>query len=305
VTHRWSARRRASDGPSPSMPLPPRHGPPVRPCLVLACLLLAGARPASSQEHRAGAGQPPSVALPAPLERVLRDYEAAWRAGDARAVAALFEAGGMALPNGSPPAVGREKIAEAYAGGGGPLRLRAMAFAVADTIGWILGGYRYGPGDGDTGKFVLALRRPPNGRWMLSADMDNANAPTRSTPPASATEAQLLRLTEARVAADFAADRAALDTLLAADVSYARSSGVVDDKAAVLAQVGPTGPYALDYLTTDSLRARVLGSSGVVTGVLRVKLKAQAAPYRIRFTDVWMERGGRWQLVAFQATRLP
>lgn len=118
-------------------------------------------------------------------------------------------------------------------------------------------------------------------------------------------EQRLLRLTEARVAADFTADRASLDTLLAADLTYARSSGVLDDKGKVLAEVGPGGPYALDYLTPDSLHARSYGSSGVVTGILRVKLKAQATPYRIRFTDVWVERGGRWQLAAFQATRLP
>lgn len=118
-------------------------------------------------------------------------------------------------------------------------------------------------------------------------------------------EQRLLRLTEARVAADFAADRASLDTLLAPDLTYARSSGVIDDKAKVLAEVGPGGPYSLDYLTPDSLRARSYGTTGVVTGILRVKLKAQAAPYRIRFTDVWVERGGRWQLAAFQATRLP
>lgn len=121
----------------------------------------------------------------------------------------------------------------------------------------------------------------------------------------TATQRTLLRLTEARVSADFTADRAALDTLLADDLTYARSSGVMDDKAKVLAEVGPGGPYQLDYLTPDSLHARAYGSVGVVTGILRVKLSAQPAPYRIRFTDVWAKRRGRWQLVAFQATRLP
>ncbi|MCC6929622.1 MAG: nuclear transport factor 2 family protein [Gemmatimonadaceae bacterium] len=121
----------------------------------------------------------------------------------------------------------------------------------------------------------------------------------------TAAEQRLLRLTEARVSADFTANRAALDSLLAPDLTYARSSGAFDDKRTVLAEVGPGGPYALDYLTPDSLRARAYGSTGVVTGLLRVKLKAQPSPYRIRFTDVWVERGGRWQLVAFQATRLP
>lgn len=275
----------------------------VRPLGV--ALLLTAASVAGAQEHAPGPVDPPSVMLPAPLARVLRAYEAAWRAGDARGVAALFDARGMAMPNGQPAAPGRARIAEAYAGGGSPLRLRALGYAVADTVAWVLGGYRYGPGDGDVGKFVLALRRGPDGAWQIAADIDNTNTRERPSLGTSASEAQLLRLTEARVAADFAADRAALDTLLADDLTYARSTGVVDGKAAVLAQVGPTGPYALDALTPDSLRARSLGGTGVVTGLLHIKLKAQPAPYRVRFTDVWAQRGGRWVLVAFQATRLP
>lgn len=138
---------------------------------------------------------------------------------------------------------------------------------------------------------------------VLSIALATLSAPVA----AQATVAQrtLLRLTEARVAADFKADRAALDTLLADDLTYARSSGVMDDKSKVLAEVGPGGPYQLDYLNPDSLQARAYGNVGVVTGILRVKLSAQPTPYRIRFTDVWAERRGRWQLVAFQATRLP
>jgi hypothetical protein len=115
----------------------------------------------------------------------------------------------------------------------------------------------------------------------------------------------LTALTRARIAADFKADRAALDSLLSEQVTYARSSGVLDGKKEVLAEVGPGGPYSLDYLTGDSLVARLYGNTGIVNGIMNVKLKAQPAPYRIRFTDVWAHEGGHWRLVAFQATRLP
>ncbi len=128
-------------------------------------------------------------------------------------------------------------------------------------------------------------------------------APARAQAPVN--DPTLIRLTTARVVADFKADRAALDTLLADDVAYGRSSGVLDNKTEVLKEVGPGGPYELDYLTPDSLRARRFASSGVVNGILNVKLKAQKSPYRIRFTDVWALRNGKWQLVSFQATRLP
>lgn len=115
----------------------------------------------------------------------------------------------------------------------------------------------------------------------------------------------LLRAARWRFEADFKADKAALDTLLADDLTYGRTSGVRHTKAEVLGLVGSGGPYALDYSTPDSLVARVYGETGVVTGLLKVKLTAQPAPYTLRFTDTWVRRQGRWQLVAFQATRLP
>lgn len=127
----------------------------------------------------------------------------------------------------------------------------------------------------------------------------------RAGAQGSAREAEVLRAARARHEADFRADRAALDTLLADDLTYGRTSGVVHTKAQVLAMVGATGPYALDYSRPDSLRVRVYGDAAVVTGLLTVKLTAQAAPYTLRYTDTWAWRNGRWQLVAFQATRLP
>jgi ketosteroid isomerase-like protein len=123
----------------------------------------------------------PSVALPAALERVLRDYERAWQARDPAALAALFAEDGFVLANGRPPVRGRAAIRNAYKDGGGPLSLRALAYATEGPIGYIIGAY--GPRAGeDTGKFVLALRRDKDGRWSIAADMDNASQ-HRPRPP--------------------------------------------------------------------------------------------------------------------------
>ncbi len=123
-----------------------------------------------------GAQQPPSVTLPPALDRVLRDYEREWGAGNAAAVARLFAPDGFALPSNKPPARGHEAIRAAYEGNQGPLQLRALSFATADSVGWIIGAYTYGQRTGaDIGKFVLALRRDRSGRWLIAADIDNAN----------------------------------------------------------------------------------------------------------------------------------
>ena len=155
------------------------------PIFVAALVCFAAAlAPASAQSPPASDPPLPSVSLPAELDRVLRDYERAWRSGDDSSVAALFSADGFVLQNGRAPVRGRAAIGKAYAGqGGGELRLRALAYAVADTAGYIIGAYSYGDTSGDIGKFTLTLRRPRDGRWEIFSDMDNGSQPRRQPPP--------------------------------------------------------------------------------------------------------------------------
>lgn len=121
----------------------------------------------------------PSVALPPALSRVLTDYEAAWTRRDAKALAALFAEDGFVLPSGHPPARGREAVQKHYTGQGGPLSLRAIAFATEGSIGFILGGFSRQKGEPDIGKFTLTLRKGADGRWLIFSDMDSANARRR------------------------------------------------------------------------------------------------------------------------------
>ena len=152
----------------------------------LAVILISGllvAAPVVAQEAAAPspAARVADVALPAALDRVLRDYEQAWRTGDAKAMAGLFAEDGFILQSNQPPVRGRAAIEAAYAGqGSSPLRLRALAYAAEETTGYIIGAYAYGNNVGDTGKFTLTLKRVAGGPWMIFSDMDNTNAPSRS-----------------------------------------------------------------------------------------------------------------------------
>jgi ketosteroid isomerase-like protein len=131
------------------------------------------------------AGRLPSVDLPPRLARVLRDYEQAWQARDAAALASLFTADGFVLSSGKPPVRGREAIQASYANSGGPLSLRALAWSTEGATGYIIGAFARSSGSPDTGKFILALRREADGRWLIAADMDNGN----SQPPRPASVA--------------------------------------------------------------------------------------------------------------------
>ena len=119
--------------------------------------------------------QEPTVELTPELARVLTDYETAWAARDAKALAALFAEDGFVLPGGQPPVRGRAAIAHYYQGHGGPLSLRAIAYATEGQVGYILGGYAGEKGKEDDGKFTLTLRKDASGKWWIVSDMDNGN----------------------------------------------------------------------------------------------------------------------------------
>lgn len=138
---------------------------------VAAFAVLASISAASSQQTAAL----PTITLPAELDRVLRDYEVAWREGNEAGLASLFTEDGFVMSSGQPPVRGRDAIAERYADSGGPLTLAALAYATGDSVGYIIG--TYGGSDPSThrGKYVLALRKGADGSWLIAADMDNVN----------------------------------------------------------------------------------------------------------------------------------
>jgi ketosteroid isomerase-like protein len=117
----------------------------------------------------------PSVELPPKLARVLTDYEAGWKAGDAAALANLFAEDGFVLSNGGPPVKGRAAIQKLYTRNGSPLSLRAFAYATNGDTGYIIGGYSGERGKPDNGKFTLTLRKGADARWLIVSDMDNSN----------------------------------------------------------------------------------------------------------------------------------
>lgn len=146
--------------------------------LTLAVLALSLVSERGSAQTDVPAPPPlPSIDLPRELDRVLRDYEREWMGRSARGLAALFVEDGFVLQGGRPPVRGRTGITEAYQrSGGGPLALRALAYATADTVGYIIGAYSSTKGAPDIGKFILALRRERGGAWRIAADMDNGNS---------------------------------------------------------------------------------------------------------------------------------
>ena len=149
----------------------------LKPSTILLALWFVGPGLLLAQPDRPTPASLPSVVLPPELDRVLRDYEQQWQARSPSGLAALFAEDGFVLQSGRLPVRGRAGIEQAYRNAGGPLVLRALAFAATDSVGYIIGGYSSQPDAPDVGKFILLLRRELGGPWRIVADMDNGNGP--------------------------------------------------------------------------------------------------------------------------------
>ena len=119
-------------------------------------------------------------------------------------------------------------------------------------------------------------------------------------------EQELLRCQQRRLAAMVAVDLATLDELLAEDMTYTHSSGTLESKTQHLDALR-SGRLNYESLTADDVRVRIYGDVGIVTGTSTIGVASggQSRILRVRFTDVYHRANGRWQMVAWQSTRLP
>ncbi len=113
-------------------------------------------------------------------------------------------------------------------------------------------------------------------------------------------EAIVLRLEDDWRLAQHKNDIAALLSLLASDVTFIGTSGSLRDRADYIASRATSSmPRASTYEYSE-LRVRAFGSVVIVTG--RAATTGEGIAFQARFTDVWAQREGRWQLVAIQRT---
>jgi ketosteroid isomerase-like protein len=93
-------------------------------------------------------------------------------------------------------------------------------------------------------------------------------------------------------------DIAAMDALLADDFIITVEDGSTFSKPGYIAH---NGDSAVHVTTSDmsDLQVRMHGNTAVVTGAYHEKGTEKGKPYeyRDRFTDVWMNINGKWQVI--------
>lgn len=94
-------------------------------------------------------------------------------------------------------------------------------------------------------------------------------------------------------------DITVMDSLLADDFIITVENGSTFSKSGYIAHSGDS-TVRVTVSDMSDLRVRVHGNTAVVTGAYHEKGtdKGRAYEYRDRFTDVWMNIKGKWQVIA-------
>jgi uncharacterized protein (TIGR02246 family) len=127
---------------------------------------------------------------------------------------------------------------------------------------------------------------------------------------ADAASDEVLHAEQARTAALVSGDFAALDKLMADDVTYVHASGQRDTKQTYLAALH-SGVLSYQLWQPQEIHVRMLGDDvGVLNGIYTVhamdhRVSNDPIIVDLHFLSVYARRDGRWQQVAWQSTHLP
>jgi ketosteroid isomerase-like protein len=97
-----------------------------------------------------------------------------------------------------------------------------------------------------------------------------------------------------------------LNELIADDLIYTHSSARLDTKQSLIGNM-ESGSTVYTSVVPSDVKAQDLGDTVVLTGSCKISVMSGGKPnsFGVRFTDVWANKGGRWQMVTWQSTRTP
>ncbi len=116
---------------------------------------------------------------------------------------------------------------------------------------------------------------------------------------------KIIELDRQRMSAMAAKDIAVLNRLLSDDLIYTHSSARLDTKRSLIGAM-ELGATVYTAVEPSEVVAQDLGDAVVLTGVAAISVTSGGKPnsFRVRFTDVYADKGGQWQMVTWQSTRL-
>jgi ketosteroid isomerase-like protein len=134
----------------------------------------------------------------------------------------------------------------------------------------------------------------------LTAVLFFAGAAFAETPSA------IIDQDKAWAAAVTKSDTAALGRLLADDLVYTHSTGAVDTKKVYIDSI-KSGVQKYITVEHQDPKVQMAGDAAVLTSGLKMHTEREGKPQtaQFRLIHVWAKKGGHWQMLAHQTTRLP
>ena len=151
------------------------------------------------------------------------------------------------------------------------------------------------------------MKLPYIGALMLALSAcgnEPASPPTAETsggtqrPSPQETESYIRKAAEEWAAVGVTGDPAPLQRILADDYVGVASSGEVRDKKEALAKNAGVAPFSASKV--DYVNFRHFGDTVIAQGAETLKWRDGKPDLRLIWTDTWMFRNGRWQVVASQ-----
>jgi ketosteroid isomerase-like protein len=116
----------------------------------------------------------------------------------------------------------------------------------------------------------------------------------------------VIDLDKKRMTAMAQKDLATLNDLISNDLVYTHSSARLDTKQSLIGNM-ESGSTVYTSVAPSDVKAIDCGDTVILTGSCRISVMSGGKPnsFGVRFTDVWANKGGKWQMVAWQSTRTP
>jgi len=136
-------------------------------------------------------------------------------------------------------------------------------------------------------------------------DATKYHPPEEETQMAGNAE-KIIELDRQRMDAMAKKDIAALNKLISNDLVYTHSSARLDTKESLIGAM-ESGRTVYTAVVPSDVKAQDFGDTVVLTGNARISVNSggNAMNFGVRFTDVYVNKGGQWQMVAWQSTRTP
>ncbi len=117
---------------------------------------------------------------------------------------------------------------------------------------------------------------------------------------------KIIELDRKRMQAVADKDIATLNALISDDLVYTHSSARLDTKKSLIGNM-ESGSTVYTSVVPSDVKAQDLGDTVVLTGSCRISVMSNGKPnsFGVRFTDVYANKNGNWQMIAWQSTRTP